>query len=120
MPKKKTEKTTQQGTETDKLIDLIDLQAKKLAVLLASSDMPEEIQEAWISLLPVMTPDQIDRLMASLEVSYAESATEVIDSDFKNEILALEEEQAREAKSLDASAEEHIEKITKVYDVLNS
>jgi len=41
--------------------------AQRLAFLLAQSVMPQEQKEAWINLLPVMLPKQVDQLVGILE-----------------------------------------------------
>lgn len=41
--------------------------AARLALLLAQSEMPQEQKEAWIHMLPVMLPEQVDGLVELLE-----------------------------------------------------
>lgn len=41
--------------------------AQRLAFLLAQSVMSQEQKEAWINVLPLMTPEQADMLIALLE-----------------------------------------------------
>jgi len=41
--------------------------AKHLAFLLAQSVMPQEQKEAWVNLLPLMTPEQVATLIEILE-----------------------------------------------------
>ena len=58
---KKNIKLKQQTEETVKLL------GQKLGFLLARSKMPGEVKLAWLSLLPEMSFEQIDRLTQILE-----------------------------------------------------
>lgn len=58
---KRNTKLKQQIEETVKLL------GQKLGFLLARSKMPEEVKLAWLSLLPKMSFEQIDRLTQILE-----------------------------------------------------
>ena len=68
-----------------------ELPVKKLAALLYDSNMPEDMKEAWIALLPKMTLEQIDRLLAILEAKYLDEKTRHIDEEYKGKIKAIVE-----------------------------
>ena len=40
---------------------------ERLALLLASANVPDEVKEAWAALIPDMSLEQIDRLAKALE-----------------------------------------------------
>lgn len=40
---------------------------KRLALLLASANLPDEVKNAWVTLIPDMSLEQIDRLAKALE-----------------------------------------------------
>lgn len=71
------------------LIENIRLQAVKLAALFRDSNMPDDIKEAWVAVLPKMTPGQIDRLTNVLEAKYLDEQTGFIDEEFGEELKRL-------------------------------
>lgn len=54
-------------TQSPQLNEAEHKKAEHLAFLLAQSVMPQEQKEAWLNLLPIMLPEQVDQLMAVLE-----------------------------------------------------
>jgi hypothetical protein len=74
------------GAEIDQELDLM---AKKFAYLLASSDMEEELQEAFITALPHLSLEQITHLVAMLEAKYAASKTQSLDEELKGKLEAI-------------------------------
>lgn len=71
------------------LAESVRLQAIKLAALLRDSNMPEDIKEAWIAVLPKMPLEQIDRFINILEAKYLDEQTKFIDEEFTAEIKRL-------------------------------
>lgn len=56
-------------------------QAQRLAFLLVQSVMPQEQKEAWMNVLPIMTPEQVDTLIALLErehVGYVQASQSLL------------------------------------------
>lgn len=105
--------------ETDQdIIDGIRLNARKLAVLLENSTLPEEIKEAWVALLPMMSVQQIDMLLGALEARYLDEQTREIDRQYQEKIQTLaktfEEEKARE----DAKMIERLKQVDSLIDML--
>jgi transcriptional regulator of heat shock response len=73
---------------------------KKLVALLSDSKMPADIKEAWLALLAHMTPEQIDRFSAALEVKYLDEKTGAIDKKFKKNLeIAVEKYRKREKEN---------------------
>lgn len=82
-------------------------QAKRLAFLLAQSVMPQEQKEAWINLLPVMIPDQVNQLIALLErehAGYVHSSQTFLD-----DLKKLEQSLAQEIQQLQLDERRQIE-----------
>jgi hypothetical protein len=74
---------------------------KRLAYLLAAADIPQEVKEAWVTLIPEMTLEQIDKLMVILE-RYVTSGMAKEFEDFKNDVLKIQaDHQAKVQKSED-------------------
>lgn len=63
---------------------------KRLALLLASANLPDEVKEAWAALIPEMSLEQIDRLTKALE-GY-------LNPDEQAQLVALSE-QAKQAQT---------------------
>lgn len=89
MPKSKkkkelTPKIQQEESFTEEqLSEIVDFRARKLGVFLLGSSLPDDVKEAWITLLPEMTLEQVDRLTDILEAEYLSNATAEIDDYFK-------------------------------------
>ncbi|MEK7097351.1 MAG: hypothetical protein AAB906_00715 [Patescibacteria group bacterium] len=71
------------------LAENIRLQVAKLAALLRDSNMPEDVKNAWVAILPKMTPAQIDRFVNILEAKYLDEQTRAVDDEFGKEIKSL-------------------------------
>ena len=83
--------------------DIIKLLGQKLGFLLARSKMPEDVKLAWLSLLPKMSFEQIDRLTQILEDQIKIKA--------KKEWGVVEKELIKVKKELDEK-KENIDKAT--------
>jgi|SRR3989344_2534505 len=76
--------------EIDKdLVAKLEFNAKKLAAFIYHSTMPDDIKDAWISVLPEMSFDQIDKLLSVLEAKYLDEKTKHIDAEYKEKIEKL-------------------------------
>ena len=61
------------------LAAVLEAQAQAFAVLLYASDLPPEIQQAIIELLPILTPEQLTQLFEQFQNAYADQATRRFD-----------------------------------------
>lgn len=93
---------TKESLSKKEILENIDIQAKKLALLLHYSTMPPAIKEAWVELLPKMSLKQIDRLLNILEAKYLDHQTKKIDQEYKKElkkaVVAFEKQKQKTAK----------------------
>jgi hypothetical protein len=64
---------------------------QRLALLLASANLPDEVKDAWAALIPEMSLEQIDRLAKALE-GY-------LSADEQTELFALAEK-AKQAQTV--------------------
>lgn len=46
---------------------------ERIALLLAASDLPDEVKAGFVAMIPEMTPEQLDRLIALLEANVKET-----------------------------------------------
>lgn len=101
-----------QGTSqltNEQVAKVITFKAKKLAVLLMTSSLPDELKIAWINLLDDMTAAQMDKLLQILEDEYLQNATETIDDHFEHEwqkrIAEYEDKEERDIDELQKNVE---------------
>ena len=71
------------------LLQNIELQTKKLAILLYQSTMPDEVKEAWVELLPQMSLEQIERLLNIVEAKYIDEQSRDIDKEYREKLEAV-------------------------------
>ncbi len=76
----------QKISEEQEILQNLEIQAKKLALLLYYSTMSQKIKESWIALLPKMSLKQIDRLSSILEAKYLDEQTKNIDKKIKKKL----------------------------------
>ena len=67
----------------------LEFAARKLATLIHHSTMPEDVKDAWISVLPEMSFEQIEKLLSILEAKYLDEKTKHIDAEYKEKIEKL-------------------------------
>ncbi len=99
-------------SDFDEIILSLDVNAKKLALLLYHSDMPDEVKESWIMLLPEMSIEQIQKLLDILEANYMDQATKKIDDKYKKEFSDLILDLKKEKDNEDEKTVEIIKKIS--------
>lgn len=97
--KKVLKNKTTKGMKTKKVtknIDLLVVPILKFIFLLDNSGMPKEIKEAWASLIPKMSLEQIDKLMQVLEARYLNQQTKDIDTKYQQDFKKLVEKYQQE------------------------
>lgn len=85
--------------------------AKHLAFLLAQSVMSEEQKEAWINLLPMMVPEQVDVLIGILEREH--QTYQAVSKDLLLDLKKLEESLRKEIYKLKDDEKKLIEAFIK-------
>ncbi len=83
---------------------------ERLALLLAASNLPDDIKDAWAALIPEMSLEQLDRLATILSQSISDTA----DAEFRAFATALEhakEEQSMRTKEAEAKAMRDLDEI---------
>jgi len=83
----------------------VQLQIKKLILLLRESGMPDKVQDSWIKILSKMSMQQIDRFIDILESKFLNKVTGKIDEEYKEKIekvlLEFKEKKEKTSKSFD-------------------
>lgn len=86
---------------------------ERLALLLASANLPDEMKDAWAALIPEMSLEQLDRLANLLSQSLGDAA----DTEFQAFVAALKqakEEQNMLAKKAEEKAMNDLDEIEAV------
>ncbi len=73
-------------SEAQTIINNLKLQAQKLAFLLGSSTISEDIKASWMALLPYMSLRQIEKFLNILEAKYLDEQTSDIDAAYKEKM----------------------------------
>jgi len=102
--------------EIEEIIVNLEINARKLATLIYHSTMPDEVKESWISMVPEMSVEQIDRLLNILEAKYLDEKTRDIDVEYKEKIKKLVDELNEKKFQED---EEFIKLLKKLSDLLD-
>ncbi len=63
---------------------------ERLALLLAAAPLPDDVKEAWATLIPEMSIEQIDRLVGIIEKETAGALAEEL-SDVRADILHIKD-----------------------------
>lgn len=78
-----------QITETD-LEKAAEEFGRKLGFYIMSAPWTDEVKQAWTTLIPEMTIEELDELLNTLEVLFANAATQDIDRDFEKQTAQLQ------------------------------
>lgn len=93
----------------EQVAEALQFKAKKLAVLLMASSLPDELKIAWLNLFEDMTAKQMDELLQLLEDDYLQNATQSIDDHFAREwekrIAQYEDEEDKDIMRLKQQVE---------------
>ena len=83
---------------------------KRLALLLAASDMPEDVKESWVVLIPEMSLDQMDRFAKALEENIAGVAGPDLDK-LAAEVTEMNAQQDAAKQAVIAKAQASLDEI---------
>lgn len=85
---------------------------KRLALLLAAADLPEDVKAGFTAMIPEMTPEQLDRLAKILEANVRDSSAD------QKTALALAVQKAQAV--YETKREENEKKATKELDEIEA
>ena len=86
--------------------DYLKAKADRLIMLLDASVMPEEVKTAWLTLLPEMNLDQIDRLIKLLEGELAAAIQGAKEQPENDELIVKLQEAKKRYDVVMAAADE--------------
>ncbi len=103
-------------TDNDKQIeeDLKNV-GERLALLLASADMPDDVKDAWAALIPEMSLEQIDRFAKALESNIAVQGSEEM-KQFAGSIETIKQKSAEAQKASQDKAMASFDEIEQALD----
>ncbi|MBT5808473.1 hypothetical protein HOI18_04345 [Candidatus Uhrbacteria bacterium] len=87
----------------------------RIGLLLHTASLPDDVKQAFVSLIPDMTPEQIDMLIAILEKNVA-GAPEIEAREFVKSIELANDAYTKERKDLEAQT---MAELDEVEDILN-
>jgi hypothetical protein len=87
--------STEEFEETFKFL------GRKLGFFISSLSAPEEIKNSWLSILPQMSIEQMERLANIFEEKYAQQETQYIDNEFKKILAEIEIEKDEKLNKID-------------------
>ena len=85
---------------------------ERLAFLLASLNIKEEQKQAWLTLLPDMSLDQIDRLLNILEAQYLDQNSQGAEQQFKENLEEINDEHRNKIEDLNKSTLDKIKDLS--------
>lgn len=84
---------------------------QRLGWLIANAPISNDVKESLLTLLPQMTPEQIDRLSDLLLSEFLNNQTRGIDDKFKRELEKIKIQADKEEEKIIASANEDLGKL---------
>jgi hypothetical protein len=87
---------------------------ERLALLLAAADIPDEVKESFVTMIPDMTPDQIAKLMQGLEARVGSGEKEEV-AQLKQ---AVEKVQEQHEAAVKASENKALGAMKKIEDLI--
>jgi len=90
---------------------------RKLGFLIASSTMEIDIKEAWFTILPELSLEQVTRLVDILEAKYLTQKTKMDDNGLKNNLKKIKEKYQAEQEKLD---KEILDKVKEIKNKMES
>lgn len=85
----------------EQILDLAGASGRKLGVLLATSDLTDEVEESIIDILKFATPAQIDALTKMLEQGYLEAKNQEFINFLSNQLEKIKSEFDEAQKELE-------------------
>lgn len=81
-----------------------------LALLLASTNLPDDVKDAWATLVPEMSVEQMGRL-GKILVGHLSSATQVEFANLAKQLEEAKETHARKVAEAEATAQKELDEI---------
>ncbi|MDP2812074.1 MAG: hypothetical protein Q8O32_00050 [bacterium] len=102
----------QQNLNQQELEGLAKAKGQRLAFLLSAANIDDEQKEAWLTLLPEMSLEQLEKLVDVLEAQYMNQQSKNIDEDFKKDLTNIKNEYDQKEADLEKDTIEKMRKLT--------
>ncbi len=89
---------------------LFYVMGERLALLLAASEMTDEVKEAWATMIPKLTLEQLEQLTLKLEAAIPDHEDDETKK-LKSDIEELNKKHEESVKKIDNEAEASLKKI---------
>ncbi|MFW0862583.1 MAG: hypothetical protein ACKKL6_03270 [Candidatus Komeilibacteria bacterium] len=96
----------------NQLKDEAKSQGAKLGFFISALNVEDKYKEAILAILPKMSLEQIDRLIAIFEAQYTQQETTGIDESFKKELQNIKDKYDKDIEKVDNKVIEGLEKLT--------
>lgn len=104
--------TNTQNTNEEDLKKQAQARGQKLGFLINALNVPQEQKQAWLTLLPEMSLEQIERLADILENQYLQQQTKAIDKDLEKDLSKIKDEHNQALKDLDKQTIDKIKNLS--------
>ena len=102
----------QQNLNQQELEELAKAKGQRLAFLLSAANIDDEQKEAWLTLLPEMSLEQLEKLVDVLEAQYLNQQTKDIDKEFAKDLTNIKNEYDQKEADLEKDTIEKMRKLT--------
>ena len=102
----------QQNLNQQELEELAKAKGQRLAFLLSAANIDDEQKEAWLTLLPEMSLEQLEKLLDVLEAQYLNQQTKDIDKEFAKDLTNIKNEYDQKEADLEKDTIEKMRKLT--------
>lgn len=89
---------------------------RKLGFLIGASTLPDDVKQAWLTILPELSLEQIGRLIDILEAKYLDEQTQDVNQKLEQELKQIQSKYQEKRDQLDADALEKIKDLEKQVD----
>ncbi|NQU77342.1 hypothetical protein HQ544_01450 [Candidatus Falkowbacteria bacterium] len=89
---------------------------RKLGFLIAASNLSSDIKNAWFTILPELSLEQLARFIDILESKYLDEETQDINQELEQDLKEIQEKHEKQRQELNADVLEKIKKLEKQVD----
>lgn len=115
------EQTKQNNIELneEELKEYFRVQGEKLGLLLASSNLPQQVKEDIIAIVPNLNLEQLNELVNIFENKFADEATKSVDEQFDRDIKRIIKESDKKAEVLNREYKKKLDDFEEEIENLN-
>lgn len=106
-------KDKEKDLTSEEFKDSFEFLGRKLGFFISALNAPEEVKNSWLSIVPKMSLEQIERLVNVFEEKYLQQETQYIDDEFKKVFEEIEKENDKKIEKIDNEAIKKINNLAK-------